>query len=91
VQLYLYKNAAPLSSLSLLFRGRERRERRDRCTVGVSARSQSLIGVLAGEQGLALGGLVGLGRRRGAVVEPVVIVVPVVVVGAEEAIGLRRR
>lgn len=51
--------------------------------------SQSLVGVLPGEQGLALSRLVRLRRRRRAVVEPVVVVVVVaVVVAAEEAVGL---
>lgn len=53
----------------------------------VGGHSQSLVGVLPGEQGLALGRLVRLRRRRRAVVEPVVVVVAVVV-AAEEAIGL---
>jgi hypothetical protein len=55
----------------------------------VGGHSQSLVGVLPGEQGLALSRLVRLRRRRRAVVEPVVVVgVVAVVVAAEEAVGL---
>jgi hypothetical protein len=59
----------------------------------VGGHSQSLVGVLPGEQGLALGRLVRLRRRRRAVVEPVVVVVVgevAVVVAAEETISLAR-